>query len=436
MSGAFSARGRIMFAFKANLITYVIMGLLFGAFLIYVALVGSVSFQDIPGFVVCVGNTWGLFLIVLLLGYGLVEIPRSLWLKSKRHVGLKHVQFKACGAHSSREEAREALSQSMDVIHKLSIDIPSSSSLRPYFEVIAAKVPTEEKISLSAVARRHLEKVPILEKIKAQSAAEVTEKDLVELHYYIKYMLITFSIAESEWKICLQESSRLESLIANMRSGRPPIGCLESMKWRLSVWYMPKIYKGLAIFCLGMSVLIMWIELTIFSGVDLSGIGYLMRMDNNWVVFITACISLAYFTAAGFYGIFNARLFWYYSLHPQHTGDDSLLKNASLVLRVVFALGYNFLFMLRIEGTAFQDVIGSMEVIPFFGNSFNNYFPILIVVVALLNASNIMTKITSFLGIRRFEFRENYQDDRIAEGKLLLRKGKADIGGNDDGMLL
>lgn len=34
---------------------------------------------NIAGFFVALGNAWGLFLIIILIGYGLVAIPKLLW---------------------------------------------------------------------------------------------------------------------------------------------------------------------------------------------------------------------------------------------------------------------------------------------------------------------------------------------------------------------
>lgn len=34
---------------------------------------------NISGFFVALGNAWGLFLIIILIGYGLVAIPKLLW---------------------------------------------------------------------------------------------------------------------------------------------------------------------------------------------------------------------------------------------------------------------------------------------------------------------------------------------------------------------
>ena len=60
-------------------------------------------------------NTWGLFLLVLLLGYGLVDIPRSCWLASKRGIQLSLSYFKVAKLSTEKSEAEENLEDVLDV---------------------------------------------------------------------------------------------------------------------------------------------------------------------------------------------------------------------------------------------------------------------------------------------------------------------------------
>lgn len=60
-------------------------------------------------------NTWGLFLLVLLLGYALVEVPRSLWNSSKRGYVLNYSYFKAAKLSSEKCEAEETVDDILEV---------------------------------------------------------------------------------------------------------------------------------------------------------------------------------------------------------------------------------------------------------------------------------------------------------------------------------
>lgn len=60
-------------------------------------------------------NTWGLFLLVLLLGYGLVEIPRSYWLSSSHGYLLAKTYFKVAKMATEKAAAEENLADVMEV---------------------------------------------------------------------------------------------------------------------------------------------------------------------------------------------------------------------------------------------------------------------------------------------------------------------------------
>lgn len=64
---------------------------------------------------IAAANTWGLFLLVLLLGYGLVEIPRSYWNGAKRGYLLMKTYFKAAKLMTEKADAEETLEDIMEV---------------------------------------------------------------------------------------------------------------------------------------------------------------------------------------------------------------------------------------------------------------------------------------------------------------------------------
>lgn len=60
-------------------------------------------------------NTWGLFLLVLLLGYALVEVPRNLWNTSKPEYMLQYSYFKVAKLSFDKAEAEEAVDDVLEV---------------------------------------------------------------------------------------------------------------------------------------------------------------------------------------------------------------------------------------------------------------------------------------------------------------------------------
>ena len=79
-SGYFTPKARLRDSLRANLKFYIVAGVVVVVIVVWMV-IGGVSASDIPDFVVSFANAYGLILIVLLAGHGLVELPRSFWRK-------------------------------------------------------------------------------------------------------------------------------------------------------------------------------------------------------------------------------------------------------------------------------------------------------------------------------------------------------------------
>merc|ERR1719219_2198107 len=88
-------------------------------------------------------NTWGLFVLVLLLGYGLVEVPRNLWNRSQRGYQLLHAHFKLSKLMSEKSDAEEHLEDVLVVVQLLSNEISMADTLRPQLDIILTRIPLE-----------------------------------------------------------------------------------------------------------------------------------------------------------------------------------------------------------------------------------------------------------------------------------------------------
>jgi len=71
--------------------------------------------ESLLGLVMAMANAYGLFLLLPFMGYGLVNIPRSLWYKANRTMTLKYQQFKAPMYRDDLDEANTTLREVMRV---------------------------------------------------------------------------------------------------------------------------------------------------------------------------------------------------------------------------------------------------------------------------------------------------------------------------------
>lgn len=71
--------------------------------------------QKIKAIASSASNTWGLLLLVGLLGYALVDIPRSLWLSATPGHRLQLAYFKIAKVSADKCEAEETLEDILEV---------------------------------------------------------------------------------------------------------------------------------------------------------------------------------------------------------------------------------------------------------------------------------------------------------------------------------
>ncbi|BFU20455.1 hypothetical protein conserved [Entamoeba histolytica] len=134
---------------------------------------------------------------------------------------------------------------------------------------------------------------------------------------------------------------------------------------------------------------------------------FLLIVITVFVIYIAWCV---------YQTLISMKLFDYYQLFNNRLSDPgSMLFSAAYLCRLCAPLALNILHMIKFDGvhfngtqTAFQSVMSSMEDIPFFGqNSFNDFFPVCIVIVSAFSLLNhfipiplIFNSILKFFGVR------------------------------------
>ena len=124
-------------------------------------------------------NTWGLFWLVLLLGYGLVDIPRSVWHSALPGPLLTRLYFKAAKLHAEKSEAEENLEDYLDALQVALNRISPSDPLRKNVETISDKLPTEW--------REHMKRKTV--NANQMNSSDLDEKALVRLHRQVNLLI-------------------------------------------------------------------------------------------------------------------------------------------------------------------------------------------------------------------------------------------------------
>lgn len=117
-AGDFTVKGKLKSALVDNAIYYGSYLFICGILLIYIALKPGVYLDGskIKAIASSASNTWGLFLLILLLGYSLVEVPRNLWNNSKKNYTLTYTYFKVAKLSTDKCEAEETVDEILEVI--------------------------------------------------------------------------------------------------------------------------------------------------------------------------------------------------------------------------------------------------------------------------------------------------------------------------------
>jgi hypothetical protein len=105
-SGHRSRRRRLISALRNNLRYQAILLSIFALGLVYILLTVQLnSFGDFESLLIALANTYGLVLVILCMGHGLVAIPRRIWQESSLETSIREIERTAVTAWEAKSEA-------------------------------------------------------------------------------------------------------------------------------------------------------------------------------------------------------------------------------------------------------------------------------------------------------------------------------------------
>ncbi|XP_017736215.1 PREDICTED: LMBR1 domain-containing protein 2 [Rhinopithecus bieti] len=450
-SGGFSITGKIKTALiENNAIYYGTYLLIFGAFLIYVAVNPHLHLEwnQLQTIGIAAANTWGLFLLVLLLGYGLVEIPRSYWNGAKRGYLLMKTYFKAAKLMTEKADAEENLEDAMEEVRKVNESIKYNHPLRKCVDTILKKCPTEYQEKMG----RNMDDY---EDFDEKHNIYPSEKSLVKLHKQVIYSVQRHRRTQVQWQILLEQAFYLEDVAKNETSAtRQFVHTFQSpepenrfiqyfynptFEWYWECLLRPWFYKILAVVLSIFSVIVVWSECTFFSTTPVLSLFavfiQLAEKTYNYIYIEIACFLSIFFLSICVYStVFRIRVFNYYYLASHHQTDAySLLFSGMLFCRLTPPLCLNFLGLTHMDSsishkntqpTAYTSIMGSMKVLSFIADGFYIYYPMLVVILCIATYFSLGTRCLNLLGFQQFMGDDDMTSDLVNEGKELIRKEK------------
>lgn len=367
-----------------------------GAAIIFLA-VKLHSWNVIP-VLMTLGNTYGLLLVSLLLGYGLVNIPQKLWRQANPALELRRTQIMVGNADEALYEAVWAL-QDCEAL------IDAAASKVEDYEENGSRVPMDMTYSYCLDKLLTLQKStavlnPELQRRRTGGHRRHNERGrdndgdddddddssqykggnkpsldyLASLNARLQAAQAAVVSEEQRWDSLVKKSMLYKDLVENsvprpLRSVvESDASCLTRLSARCKivrdhlryiwlVYLRGSCFRVAGIACAVLSAMVLWSEATLAAPFNLSPFALLLRAfdDDRGILFqLAAMIPLLYMSLCVYSSLFKFRLFGRYRLRGcKQSQGVALVFNAQYLVRLQFPLGYNYLLMYVVVVAAF-----------------------------------------------------------------------------------
>ncbi|EDO45173.1 predicted protein [Nematostella vectensis] len=455
-AGDFTVRGKIKTALYENALWYGSYVIIFVVLLIYVIVRPDLELNGSQLAIIGItaSNTWGLLLLVLLMGYGLVEIPRNVWNAASLDYQLAHTYFKVSKLSVEREEAEEQLADVLEEVRQASENIRYNDPLRECIDTIIKKCPEMSESMFSRGTDDYVDYNDYLKETGNKIKEPFSEKNLIKLHQRVIVIVQTARRTQCQYNGQLDKAFGLEDIVRNAgnldrcfkSSFKKPTGCCKSispiLEWYWKIWLCPIFLRLLAAILVLLSLALVWSEVTFFTTKPILSLFAILvnAAGKNYYYFYVELICffvIAYMCVCSYYTVFKMRLFNYYYFAPNHQTDPySLLFSGLLLCRLTYALSLNFLAMIHLDGhvtgaverveTSFTKFMGHMDVLSFVSKGFNLYYPMCVLLVCLATYFSLGTRCLNYLGFQTFIIEDDMSIEYVNEGKDLVRRERAE----------
>uniref|UniRef100_A0A7S4T5L1 Uncharacterized protein n=1 Tax=Alexandrium monilatum TaxID=311494 RepID=A0A7S4T5L1_9DINO len=475
-SGDFTVAARLRNSLWRNAVIYVAY-LVFGALVLVWLLVRGTVQGNLESWCIAASNAWGLLLLTVLMGFGLVAVPRHLWRLADPSEQLQTLYAQVLAKDEERLSRLFELQDTLTQVRgELAACLTEDSELgaddsetRPSELAVSALQRTLERCeevyseltrsSRSCEAdgvtvqttQRSAGSSPVSTPRSTRSVSSLAErlKRVAKLHGKLKVAGLEARRAASRWETHVRRCLFFEDLAgcrykaaAELLGLRPraslPCGCCPGLRQSLrNIWcrlltlwlesIRTRVLKALSYASGLLSVIIVLGQLTMFAeSWSLSLLAVPFREDHGpWLTQLLCVAPLGYMTYTAYFSVFRMKIAGWYGLYGNHNTDSgSLLWCASLLARLAGPLCYHFLLLIRVRGTTFQSFMGRMNVVPVLGESVNEIFPCFVAVLCGLNLLNVYSRILPYLslGVVEVEPTTGPDEDPLAEGRQRLER--------------
>ncbi|KFK28211.1 hypothetical protein AALP_AA8G487000 [Arabis alpina] len=437
-AGDFTVSERLKTSVHVNLVFYLVVGSIGLLGLILLIMLHRNWKGSILGYAMACSNTFGLVTGAFLLGFGLSEIPKSLWRNADWTTRQKVLSHKIAKIAVRLDNAHQELSNAIVVAQATSTQMTKRDPMRPYMNVIDAM--------LAKMFREDPSFKPQGGQLGENDMDyDTDEKSMATLRRHLRNAKDEYYRYKSEYLTYVTEALVLEDTMKNYER-RDSTGWKYISSFRASrsgnmgnlldtlefVWrciLKKQIQIGLAIATGIMSAAILLAEATLLlSKLDLSLFSILISSvkSDELLVQAFAFVPLVYMCICTYYSLFKIGMLMIYSLTPRQTSSVNLLMICSMIARYAPPISYNFINLIQLHSeTIFEKKMGRIDdAVPVFGQRFNEIYPLIMVIYTLLVASNFFDRIFNYFGSwKRFRFQTETEDmDGFDPSGLMILK--------------
>ncbi|EFN54970.1 hypothetical protein CHLNCDRAFT_134747 [Chlorella variabilis] len=443
ISGAFTILGRVWHSLKRLWVFYLIIGALAAAGIVAALAAGKLKLATLPALVFTLSNTYGLVVLVALLGYGMVEIPRIFWRRSFPEARLKWHYHRVGRAADKLTDASDELERVLAIVLATSQQIPrGDTQLRHYMDLIIQYADDYSPVRLAALARS---KVSIERLEESDLDYATSAASLASLRGRLKAAIANFQGCSGEYVDFVKKAIDLEAVCKSRQHGVcvPPSGKKgrwAEAKWTYKCRVRPWVLRGMALGAGAASAVVVWSEATIGTGrsPDLSPFSIMLHSGARRSEFgeqVLVALPLGYMCACAYFSLLKLGNFSFYHVVTKGTWAYSLLLCSSQMARFAAPLCFNFLHVIRMndvnsgeQSMVFFQKMGAMSSdVPILGQDFNTWFPLTMLIYVALLVLNWWERCCSRIFIaNRFRFEAERADDEHTQRGMRLVQAEED----------
>ena len=423
---------------------------------------------------IIVTNTLYETFLVIMLGIGLVELPRTFWLRGNLEYSLLRQQMKAASAFTSLREAELSISLAVSDVLKTKEDIMAKhydQSIQNAITIMLSECPSEFTSSR-------------IGKIAANKSGQVTIHTLAALRLRLNQAKDAYRVSQVQVDHVKSAAYFFEDIVDAHKANIQTPDNHRKIKWTISdkesssfmyKWYIhyePILWKVAAGMVAILSFLSFLGVVGSYKGVNLNVSAYFEAVHHSSAtsagIVIFIFLTLGYTAINAFWALNQFRFAGCMVLVPHRTKAESLSFNVRMMARLAAPLAFFYLawiseaglkagekqydhiyqntfwydqtltnstvLALSADGQQLDCIYAmdsgfsnfySMSAVKFVKNVYGVFFPTLLIIIMVLHLTNLFNRILVYFKFDHYQFgAEIVTEEQLREGRRQLERFK------------